>query len=177
MLFFITFISEIKYFVYIRMVFRSEMRKLLFKLLYVLLKIHVASQPVAVRLLKHDRGPDRYRPLPGLIDLCLLICYGIFESSWLISNTVQLPTGCRKVRRRSPLKSVDLNLKQNRPALPHIWRAMFGNCTVPGRCHFKDPTQRRTGAVSFIVVPKLQRAPKDVETFSLILRVFLPPAV
>ena len=36
--------------------------------------------------------------------------------------------------------------------------------TVPGRCHFtlNNFTKRRTGAVEFLVVPKLHRAPYDV---------------
>jgi len=42
--------------------------------------------------------------------------------------------------------------------------------TVPGQCHFtfNNPTNRRTGAEEFLVVPKLHQAPYDVYFLSQI---------
>jgi len=67
-------------------------------MLYVLLNIHVASQPVAFRLKKYQRCPDGQRP--GLLAL--------FRHQ-------MMPDRDRMVPGPSPLKSHDFNFKQNRP--------------------------------------------------------------
>jgi len=77
----------------------------------------------------------------------------IFKSSWRLSDIV---------------RCTYTNFKQKssgaRPMCANAVRAPSGHHTVPCRCQFTliDPTKRRTGAVEFLVGPKLHRAPYDV---------------
>jgi len=72
-------------------------------------------------------------------------------------GTVRCPVGHRLNR------TIKL-LNKNCPMCANADRASSGHRTVPGRCHFSlsNPTKRRTGAVEFLLVPKLHRAPYDV---------------
>jgi len=72
-------------------------------------------------------------------------------------GTVRCPDGHRWNR-------TILILNKNRSVPVRCVKTPAGRRTVPGRCHFtlNYPTNRRTGAVEFNVVPKLHRAPYDV---------------
>ena len=139
--------SEIYFFVFMFMVFRSDISM---KMQYVLLQKHVFFSPVAVRLIKH-------RPVPGRASSGTRTGIGRFVKrfSWRLSDIVRCPAGHRTVPGRAPLESYDKYFKQKssgaRPMCANAGRAPSGHRKVPGRCHFtlNDPTKRRTGAVEF----------------------------